>query len=197
MIDVKQLCYSIQDTPILKNITFSVPSSSVFHIHADNGAGKTTLLQLLCGLRQPEYGEIFFNNQSIHDQLNQYQQQLNYIGHQTPLQNQLTIAEHWLLSNIDNDVYRQAVDTFQLSHCDKIPAIQLSAGQRKKAVLMGLLLYPRPIWILDEPFVSLDQKSMDTFLNMIEHHVANGGMTILTSHQSLPLLSCQIMSLKL
>ncbi|WP_367605619.1 heme ABC exporter ATP-binding protein CcmA [Legionella sp. W05-934-2] len=194
MIEVKQLYYSIQATPILTNINCSIPAACVFHIQAGNGAGKTTLLQLLCGLKQPESGLILFNQQPIQDRLSRFQQNINYIGHQIPLQNQLSISEHWLLSSVPDESYHQALNYFQLGHCEHVPAIQLSAGQRKKAVLMALLLHKRPIWILDEPFVGLDQQSISNLLKLIEHHINQNGIVVVTSHQPLPNLSCKTMN---
>ncbi len=194
MIDVQQLSYSIQDTPILTNLSFQVPTSCVFHIQADNGAGKTTLLQLLCGLKQPESGLVNFNNQSIQDQLRAYQQQLIYIGHQIPMQNHLSIAENWLLSGVSVELYHQALTFFQLDQYEHLPAGQLSAGQKKKAALMMLVLYSRLIWILDEPFVGLDQQSVTNLLGLIEKHVHNGRLVLLTSHQPLPHMTCDTVS---
>lgn len=197
MIDVRHLSYSIQDNPIISNLNFIIPGNCVFHIKADNGAGKTTLLQLLCGLRQPEDGDVFFNMCSIYDQLKAYQRHINYIGHQIPLQNELSIQEHWRLSNLDKNLYSNAVEHFKLRQCHQLPVRHLSSGQRKKAVLMSLIVNLRPIWILDEPFVSLDMQGIETLIKLIEKHVTNKGTVILTSHQMLPDLTCEVRKLKL
>lgn len=194
MIEVQQLYYSIQDSPILTNLTFNVEGSAVFHIKADNGAGKTTLLQLLCGLKEPESGLIKFHKRSIHDQLRTYQKQLLYVGHQIPLQPHLSIAENWLFMGVPKELYQKSVSFFHLDRFDHVSTGQLSAGQKKKTALMALLLYDRSIWILDEPFVGLDQQSIIILLGLIEQHINNGGLVILTSHQPLPPMSCDIVS---
>ena len=197
MIDVKELNYCIHDTPILKNLTFSIPESCLFHIQADNGGGKTTLLQLLCGLKQPETGAILYKSRSIHDQLTNYQQKISYVSHQIPLQSHLSIAENWLLSGVDSELYRHALSIFQLQQCEHLPTGQLSSGQRKKAVLMTLILNPRAIWVLDEPFVGLDKRSVQDLLTLMENHISHNGLVLLTSHQPLSPMRCHSMSIQL
>ena len=108
------------------------------------------------------------------------------------MQDQLSIHEHWQFSNANLADYETTCDYFQLSHCDRIPAKQLSAGQRKKASLMSLLMRKKPIWILDEPLVAIDAESNKRLMTLIEQHLAEQGMVIITSHQSLPHHSCQV-----
>ena len=43
------------------------------------------------------------------------------------------------------------------------------------------------LWLLDEPFVALDEKALTLLISKIKIHRDQGGVVILTSHQHLPL----------
>jgi heme exporter protein A len=45
------------------------------------------------------------------------------------------------------------------------------------------------LWVLDEPFVALDVKAVDGLRGLLAEHLANGGMVLFTSHQSVALTS--------
>lgn len=192
MLETQRVSYSAEDVCILNNISFSMPPRGVLHLQGNNGSGKTTLLHLLCGLKQPESGSILFDNVSIYEHLSHYQSQINYIGHQAFLHNHLTITEHWQLFNVNNALFSKAIDLFQLESCLQLPAYKLSMGQRKKAVLIGLMIHTKLIWILDEPFSSLDQSSIDKLIDLMSDHAKQGGIVVVTSHQPLPNLDCEV-----
>lgn len=73
----------------------------------------------------------------------------------------------------------------------------LSQGQKKRVALARLLLSQAPLWILDEPFTALDLDAVDRLQLLIAQHVAENGLTILTTHQEVPLTSGQIRRLHL
>ena len=50
-----------------------------------------------------------------------------------------------------------------------------------------LLVAPRPVWLLDEPSVSLDAASQKALASMIEAHAGTGGLTIAATHMPLGL----------
>ena len=45
----------------------------------------------------------------------------------------------------------------------------------------------RPLWLLDEPLVSLDQAGILCLSQLMQEHLAAGGLVVVTSHQPLPL----------
>jgi heme exporter protein A len=73
----------------------------------------------------------------------------------------------------------------------------LSQGQKKRVALARLILSKAPLWILDEPFTALDTDAVDLLQALIADHVARGGMTVLTTHQAVPLTSGQARHLDL
>ena len=69
---------------------------------------------------------------------------------------------------------RNALALFGLGSLSQLPAGLLSAGQKRKLALSRLLAAPRPIWLLDEPSVSLDTASVKVLERLIADCTALG-----------------------
>ena len=58
----------------------------------------------------------------------------------------------------------------------------LSLGEIKKLELSRLIIEQKKLWVLDEPFIGLDNYSLDIINQTLINHVKNGGILIFTSH---------------
>jgi heme exporter protein A len=157
-----------------------------------NGSGKTTLLRLLTGLLYPESGEIKWNQLSITTKRADYNQDILYAGHQHGIKTGLTVRENLQLDCSLYDQHPrmsiiQVLEDVGLLPVKEMQAQFLSAGQLQRLALARLLLIDAPLWILDEPFSSLDQHAINYFRQLLIQHVQQGGMVILTSHLLLEL----------
>jgi heme exporter protein A len=86
---------------------------------------------------------------------------------------------------------------FGLAELKDLPAGLLSAGQKRKLALLRLFAAPRPIWLLDEPSVSLDVSSVKVLDKAIAQHLAQGGIAVVASHTPLKVKFTQELALKL
>ena len=75
------------------------------------------------------------------------------------------------------------------------PAMHLSAGQKRRLGLARLLVTGRPVWLLDEPTVSLDLASVALFAGVVRHHLAQGGSALIASHVDLGLEGALVLEL--
>lgn len=154
-----------------------------------NGAGKTSLLRMVCGLSPAEDGEIRWNGIPIHDQQDAYHQDLCYLGHLNALQESMTVHEnlaftaalggHGLPKQAANDVLAR----FGMPGRGHLLVRHLSQGQKRRVALSRLALSPARLWVLDEPFVAMDDTGVRMLANLIDAHLAQGGLAVLTSHQ--------------
>ena len=71
---------------------------------------------------------------------------------------------------------------FSLNHCINQDVATLSDGQKKRLSLSKLFLNQKPIWLLDEPYVFLDEQNTIDLNNKISKFNLEGGIVIITSN---------------
>jgi heme exporter protein A len=189
---VNQLYFERNDQCLLRDVNFTVHGGEVLQIAGTNGSGKTTLLRLLCGLLTPTSGTIQWCDQSINHSRAEYLSELIYCGHQAAVKNELTVYENLILFSAltkapQKNSIEQALITVGLIEQQNHLAQILSAGQRRRLALAKLLLFKTKLWVLDEPFTALDQAGVALVESLLEQHVAQQGLAIITSHQALTL----------
>jgi heme exporter protein A len=180
------------DRPLFTGLNFRVSAGQLLHVVGNNGSGKTTLLRTLCGLSHPADGEIRWRGQPIQVLGDEYHQALAYLGHLDGVQGELTPPENVaslasLAGAADDGAVAQALDRMGLSAYRAFPAKILSQGQRRRLALARLLVNPKPLWILDEPFTALDVRSCRLMTELLSEHLQHGGIAVLSSHQEFDL----------
>ena len=178
-----------QDRVLFENLNFQLSAGQVLYIQGKNGAGKSSLLRLLAGLTSPEDGQILFHGKPLHSQTEFFADQLLFIGHQSGIHPQLTALQNlafWsALSEQSIAEPYQLLGSLGLAGLEDIPCFMLSAGQQRRVSLARLWFTHKPLWILDEPFTSLDQQLIAKLEYHFLQHLSGGGVIVLTSHQTL------------
>lgn len=171
---------------VLSGLTFSVGAGQALVLRGPNGSGKTTLLRTLAGLQPAVDGSLELAPDTV-----------AYAAHADGLKSTLTVAENLAFWT---EVYGgpspdHAMAALDLSALTRRPAGELSAGQKRRLGLARLLVTGRPLWLLDEPTVSLDRASSELFAKVVRHHLASGGATIIATHVDLGLPEAQELDL--
>ena len=175
---------------ILKNINLSLPPKKIIHVSGKNGIGKTTLLKILTNILEPEIGEIFWNSKNIKKNPFEFYKNTTFLMDQQTSNNNLTVKENiffWcklFYSKIKPHEIESILEILQLSDYKNNYVNNLSYGEIKKLELSRLIIEQKKLWILDEPYIGLDNSSIDLINETIINHIELGGMTILTSHIS-------------
>jgi heme exporter protein A len=188
---------------LFRGLSFRLEPGACLMVQGANGSGKTSLLRMICGLAQPEQGEIRWEGQSIRKLAEDYRGELLYCGHAGAVKDDLTALENARISAtlagtpVDDDASLQALRQLGLKGREHLPARVLSAGQKRRVALSRLLLEKRKLWVLDEPLTALDKAAVTNLCSVIDAHLAAGGMAVLTSHQDLPLAAGRVEHLRL
>lgn len=116
----------------------------------ENGVGKSTLLKLIFSKHK---NFEFKKNISI-----------SYLGHSLGLYTSLTLKENLeffsKLANFKNSSQiHYYLEVFNLKKNYLDPIHTFSEGMKKKSSIIRSLLFQPQLWLLDEPFNGLDQKS--------------------------------------
>ena len=118
-----------------------------------------------------------------------------YLGHTLALKEGLSALEnlHFAAALSGQawvpDAALQALHQMGLRGREHLPLQVLSQGQKRRVALARLGLSPARLWLLDEPFVALDTAACGVLQELMQNHVAHGGMVVFTSHQAVHLAS--------
>ena len=164
--------------PVLTGLSFELATGTALILRGPNGAGKTTLLRTIAGL-QPCLG----------GQIEGAVDQIAYAGHADGLKAMLSVSENlrFWAAVFGHDGIKNAMDAYALRPLADRLASTLSAGQKRRLGLARLLVTGRPIWVLDEPTVSLDADATTMFADAVRAHLGQGGSALIATHIDLGL----------
>ncbi|MFW9611839.1 MAG: cytochrome c biogenesis heme-transporting ATPase CcmA [Fluviibacter sp.] len=175
---------------LFTGLSLQLSAGQWLYLQGENGAGKTSLLRILAGLALAAAGTVTWQGVAIGKQRSVYHADMLYLGHHASLKEDLTLTENLrgLMAmdglKVTDAAIRDALTRMGLAKRQHLPARVLSAGQKRRGLLARLLLRPAKLWILDEPFNALDVHAIADLQDCLKTHLRNGGMIVLTSHQT-------------
>ena len=186
VIAVRSLAVARGGVTVLQGLGFAVAPGEALILRGPNGSGKTTLLRTLAGLQPPVAGEIDLAPDAV-----------AYAAHADGLKSTLTVVENlaFWAAIYGGPAPQQAIQALNLTALVRRRAGELSAGQKRRLGLARLLVTGRPLWLLDEPTVSLDVASVALFAGVVRGHLAAGGAAIIATHVDLGLPEAQVLDL--
>jgi ATP-binding cassette subfamily C protein len=188
------------DNYILKNINLCLNTGGKLAVVGRNGGGKTTLIKLLCGLYNPDKGEILYNGINLRDinradyadQLAVIFQTINIFAFSVKANvalrvkddiNDEKVAESLKSADVDYilNKSKNGLDMSLLKILDD-EGIELSGGENQKIALARAIYKGGSIIILDEPTSHLDalaeKRIYDNYLE-----IAGNKMSVFISHR--------------
>ena len=185
------------DRCLMRDLGFAVAPGAALLLRGPNGAGTTTLLRVLCGFTRPEAGEVCWEGAVRPEGLRGI---ASYGGHQPALNLDLTVAQNLrfyaTLPGNDAD-WETPARLLGLERCRDLEARRLSAGQRRRAGLVRVMLGRHRAWMLDEPFTHLDREARELVRRRIAAHLATGGLAVIASHDEVELDGAPVATLQL
>jgi heme exporter protein A len=172
---------------VFAGLNFGVSGGEALLVTGRNGAGKSTLLRLIAGLLRPAAGRLALIDGDPERTIGE---QAHYLGHLDALKPSLTVGENlgfWTAWLGAVGPAGDALDAVGLRALAELPAMYLSAGQRRRLSIARLIAVKRPIWLLDEPTSALDREAQDTVIRLMREHVAGGGILVAATHGPLGL----------
>lgn len=190
---------------IFSNVCFDIAAGEGLLLKGGNGAGKTSLLRALAGLVPFQTGGVLFQDGRtlFQDGRTLFRtgmslcEQAHYVAHVDAVKPGLSVRNNlafWAdyLGGGDVD---EALAVFHLSPVADLPVAYLSAGQKRKLSLSRLKLVARPVWLLDEPSVSLDHAACTLLAGLMDEHLNAGGILVAATHLDLGVSFTHVLTL--
>ncbi len=174
---------------VFTDVDFAVGPGAALLLTGPNGSGKSSLLRLVAGLAEPAAGHIAWNGADVAEEPEEHHARLRYVGHHDAIKPALTVADNLAFwaglysggGDVSSDV-TSALDRLGIGYLAQVPAQLLSAGQRRRLGIARIVAAPVPVWLLDEPTVTLDADSVAVVEALIAEHRAAGGMVVVATH---------------
>jgi energy-coupling factor transport system ATP-binding protein len=202
VLEVRDLHYTYQkgeinETPVLKGVSFTLHEGECIGLIGTSGAGKTTLAKNLNGLLKAESGDVLYRGESIYRngyKLSGLRKEVGLVF-QNP-ETQLfckTVLDDVMfgprkMGMTDEEALAAAKEALATVDIDEeyhdISPMDLSGGQKRRVALAGVLAMKPSVLILDEPAAGLDPGMKTEIFNIIEKtRRENGTAVILVSHE--------------
>lgn len=182
LLSVRNLTKKYNYFPALSNISFDLESGRIVGLLGPNGSGKTTLIKTICGLLQPEEGEVLVMGNPVGVESKKV---ISYLPDSTYLGTGMTVRE---IINYFKDFY---ADFDEARAYDMLAKLGINASTRLKTMSKGtkekvqlILVMSRRarLYILDEPIAGVDPAARDYILNTIISNYDRESSILISTH---------------
>lgn len=151
------------ETRAIDDLSFSVQPRTFTAVVGPSGCGKSTLLSLICGLMQPDSGEILLDGVPLrgNSPLIGYMLQRDYLLEWRSIYRNVLLGPEicGTLNSATKKRARDLLEQYGLKQFTSARPSQLSGGMRQRAALIRTLLPDPQLLLLDEPFSALDYQT--------------------------------------
>lgn len=174
--------------PALAGVDLDVAHGEVVVLVGPNGAGKTSLLRACAGLLPVTSGEANVLGYDIVADPTEVRRHVGLLGHAAHLYDELTPVENvrFVLRAARLDTSKADLALERLGIVARLRRTQvsrLSAGQRRRVVIAGLLARSPQLWLLDEPHAGLDASTRELLGVLVEEAALSRSTVLLSSHE--------------
>ena len=200
--EARNLACIRDDRELFGDLNFSIGAGQALVLEGQNGSGKTSLLRIFCGIRLPESGSVLWGGEDIFKLGPEFHQHIAYLGHKDGNKLDLTPEENLRmargLGKARGEIsINEALDQVDLYGFEDVPTRNLSAGQQRRLAIARLLITEARLWILDEPFTSLDRQGIEKVEGLFQRHLQGGGMAAMTTHHRIRFAADQALRINL
>jgi manganese/zinc/iron transport system ATP- binding protein len=193
-LEVNQLTVNYDKTPVLWDISLSIPTGVLVGIIGPNGAGKSTFIKAALGIVKPMSGKVEFFGQPLRS----VRQRVGYVPQRETVDWDFPVTVRDLVlmgcygrlglfrgpKVIDKSAADRYLDLVGMSHYADRQISQLSGGQQQRVFLARALLQEADVYFMDEPFTGIDLAT-ETIIIQLLQELRTRGKTVFVVHHDL------------
>ena len=175
--------------PVLAGVDLDVACGDVALLRGANGAGKTSILRAAAGILRVVSGEASVLGADLVRDQRAVRRRVGLLGHASGLYDDLSVTDNVRFSlraaGAPAGSAGQALETLGLlGRLGDAPVRSLSAGQRRRVALAGLVARDPEVWLLDEPHAGLDAEYRDVLDSFVRAAASRGRTVLVASHEA-------------
>jgi len=189
-IEVRDLTKAFREVVAVGGISFEVRRGEVFSLLGPNGAGKSTAISVICGLLQPDSGDVSVMGHSVTKESMAARRCLGVVPQEVALYNDMSARENLLFWG---RMYGLAGRELERRVDEMLAAVGLverqrgrlgtfSGGMKRRVNIAAALLHTPPVVIMDEPTVGIDPQSRRHILDYVKELNRQGMSVLYTTH---------------
>jgi ABC-2 type transport system ATP-binding protein len=190
MIRITNITKTFPTITALKNISLNIQKGELFGLLGPNGAGKTTLMRLLVGYLNPDWGEIFINEEKVTQDGLGTRKNIGLVPQSLALYDDISAQENleifgsfYLLDKkILKERIKEKLESVQLYDRRKDNVKTFSGGMKRRLNLVASLLHDPPLILCDEPTVGIDPQSRNAIFDYLVMLNKQGKTIVYTTH---------------
>ncbi|HEX3647159.1 MAG TPA: ATP-binding cassette domain-containing protein [Pseudonocardiaceae bacterium] len=182
---------------LFRDLTLDVTSGQCLAVTGPNGTGKSTILHCLYGMRPPGEGTVTVCGARPDERSSAFRRSVAVLLDDSALFDELSPRQHLELlfgsfpgASPPDDLVADWLVPAGLGHRVDVAAGQLSAGQRRRLLLLGALARPHDLVLLDEPERALDTAGLDWLAGLVNADTEAGAAAVLATHSRVLVDAC-------
>lgn len=182
LVSIKGLSKKVRGTPVIKDLTLSIPSGRIIGLLGNNGIGKTTLLRLIGNLQLPDEGEIRIGDKAVSAataKSTAYLLTPEQLFDWMKVRDAITYFRDFF-PDFDEAKARRICEELEIDPQVKIK--ELSKGNKEKVCLMLAFSRNVKLYLLDEPMGGIDPTLKRNVKKFILENIPEDATVILSTH---------------
>ncbi len=174
----------------VNNLNLEIKKGEIFGFLGPNGAGKTTTIKMICGLVSITKGEVYIDGINLEKKPIEYKKKFAYIPDKPFIFEKLRGIEYLeFIANLYDvnknkfkELFDKYVKLFEMENYLNDFIESYSHGMSQKLLIIDSLIHSPDVFILDEPMVGLDPRSIRLLKEEFKRLAENGTTIFMSTH---------------
>jgi ABC-2 type transport system ATP-binding protein len=192
-----QLGIMAGDDWLFRELDVGLTAGQCLAVTGPNGTGKSSLLACLYGTRSHAEGRVVVCGGPPDERSSAFRRAVSVLLDDSALFDELSPRQHLDLllrsfpgARMPDDPVAELLTPAGIGHRADVPAGKLSAGQRRRLLMVGALARPHEVVLLDEPERALDAEGLEWLAGLVNTDTAAGSVAVLATHSRVLVDAC-------